>query len=148
MVEAIVDRRQQKHDRKCTTYKQSRKSSAKLYKPLRPYQCICAEGECARPRTHLPCKREKTSWLVLTYFFLGPASLGNLEDRLLDTLPPPLGEATAPQGGSELERDGGLNSALAAVFAFFHGWCLAASSGLESKLEVGARFRFCWVSST
>ena len=49
-------------------------------------------------RTH-DYKKEKTSGLIVTYFFFGPATLANLENRLLATVPPPLGEATVPRDG-------------------------------------------------
>ena len=49
-------------------------------------------------RTH-DCKKRKTPGLVVTYFFFGPATLANLEFRLLATELPPLGEATVPRDG-------------------------------------------------
>ena len=47
----------------------------------------------------MTAKREEVSGLILTYVFFGPAILANLEDTLLATVPPPLGEATVPQDG-------------------------------------------------
>ena len=41
----------------------------------------------------------------MTYFFFGPATLANLELRLLAAIPPPLGEAgTMSQPGSPEQR--------------------------------------------
>ena len=83
----------------------------------------------------MTAKRDKTIGLMETYFFFGPATLANLEPRILATVLVPLGEATVPRAGWAPEREGGLNSALAlsAVFAFFFGWSLPKSSGLASK---------------
>ena len=71
----------------------------------------------------MTAKRDQTHGLIVTYFFLGPATLANLEFRFLATALVPLGEATVPRDGWAPEREGGLNSALAlaAVFAFFFG---------------------------
>ena len=96
VMETIVYRRKQKQDRKCTTYKHRNKSPAKMYKPLRAYNCIRVKGECARPRAHMTAKRGETLALMVTYFFFGPAALANLEPRLLATALVPLGEATVP----------------------------------------------------
>ena len=65
---------------------------------------------------------------MVAYFFFGPATLDNLERRLLVTALVPLGEATVPRDSWAPERKGGLNSALAvaAVFAFFCGCSLPA----------------------
>ena len=71
---------------------------------------------------------------MVAYFFFGPATLDNLEPRLLATALVPVGEATVPRDGWAPEREGGLNSALAvaAVFAFFFG-CSLPDAGLASK---------------
>ena len=71
---------------------------------------------------------------MVAYFFFGPATLDNLEPRLLATALVPLGEVTVPQDGWAPERGGGLNSALvpAAVFVFFFSCCLP-DAGLASK---------------
>ena len=106
-----------------------------MYKPLRAYNCIHVEGECARPRAHMTAERDKTLGLMETYFFFGPSTLANLEPRFLATVLVPLGEATVPRDGWAPECEGGWNSALAlaAVFAFFFGWSLPKSSGLASN---------------
>ena len=44
-------------------------------------------------------KREKTSELIMTYFFFGAATSATLAFRLLATEPPPLGEATVQKDG-------------------------------------------------
>ena len=82
----------------------------------------------------MTAKRGETLGLMVTYFFFGPATLANLEPRLLATALVPLGEATEPRDGWAPEHEGGLNSALAvaAVFAFFFG-CSLQDSGLASK---------------
>ena len=82
----------------------------------------------------MTAKRGKTHGLIMTFFFLGPAILGNLEFRFLATALVPLGEAMVPRDSWAPEREGGLNSALAlaAVFAFFFGWSIP-DSGLASK---------------
>ena len=45
------------------------------------------------------CKKGKTPLLIVTYFFFGPATLANLEFRLLATEFPPLWEGTVPRNG-------------------------------------------------
>ena len=82
----------------------------------------------------MTANRGETLGLMVTYFFFGPATLANLELRLLATALVPLGEATVPRDGWTPEREGGLNSALAvaAVFAFFFS-CFLPDAGLASK---------------
>ena len=106
-----------------------------MYKPLRAYNCIRVESECAGPRAHMTAKRDKTHELMVIYFFFGPATVDNVEPRFLATVLVPVGEATVPRDGWAPEREGGLNCALAvaAVFAFFFGWSLPESSELASK---------------
>ena len=83
----------------------------------------------------MTAKRGVTLGLMVTYFFFGPATLANLEPRLLAVVLVPLGEATVPRDGRVPEREGGLNSAvaLAAVFAFFLDCSLPESGLLASK---------------
>ena len=71
---------------------------------------------------------------MVAYFCFDPATLDNLEPRLLATTLVPLGEATVPRDGWAPESEGGLNSALvvAAVFAFYFG-CSLPDAGLASK---------------
>ena len=82
----------------------------------------------------MTAKRGETLGLMVTFFFFGPASLANLDPRLLATALVPLGEATVPRDGWAPEREGSLNSALAlaAVFVYFSG-CSLPDSGLASK---------------
>ena len=82
----------------------------------------------------MTAKRGERLGLMVAYFLFGPATLANLEPRILATALVLLGEAAEPRDGWAAEREGSLNSAsaVAAVFAFFFS-CSLPDSGLASK---------------
>ena len=86
---------------------------------------------------------------MVTYFFFGPATLANLEPRLLATALVPLGEATVPRDGWAPEREGGTNTGssvrfLLRLFLTRLGACIEVSGRCPLALLLGLQY-LLWI---